>query len=171
MGYSTQTLSILDTKSPHHWSVLKASDIFAPRLLLTIKSCVCGVFLQEWRFICRLYNCRRSACALLIAAKAWNVHYTGTSSAKASSYSSSISCRSNSRMCCILSASARGVIVVIKINLNGQFFLLGQLLSRRNEKSVCFIASYLNNNNNQLLALLPLLVDVVTGWFYNWRYI
>lgn len=58
-------------------------------------------------------------------------------SAKASSYSSSISCRSNERMCCILRVSARGVIVGIKINLNDQFFLLGQLLSRRNENSVC----------------------------------
>ncbi len=151
--------------------MLKASDLFAPRLLLTIKSCVCGVFCSsEDSFAgCIIAGAPR------VPFSSWQrpeTYTTQVRQCKASSYSSSISCRSNSRMCSILSLSAKGVIVVIKINLNRQFFLLAQPLCRRNEKSVWFIASYLNNNNNnQLLALLPLLVDVVTGWFYNCRYI
>ncbi len=149
--------------------MLKASDLFAPRLLLTIKSCVCGVFCRsEDSFAgCIIAGAPR------VPFSSWQrpeTHTTQVRQCKASSYSSSISCRSNSSMCSILSVSAKGVIVVIKINLNRQFFLLAQPLCRRNEKSVWFIASYLNNNN-QLLALLPLLVDVVTGWFYNCRYI
>ncbi len=81
-------------------------------------------------------------------------------SAKASSYSSSISCRSDARMCCILSVSARGVIVGIKINLNGQCFYFRSTTVEEEWEICLFIANYLNNN--QLLALLPLLVDVVT---------